>query len=336
MAVSALRAAAELHVHLRGAMPAALFARLLEKHPPREALAAAPARHLDLFRSQEHLRGFLEDGFDPASAVRLFDFQDFHGFLISYLLSSYFVRDEEDFRDLVDAVAGELACQGLRYAEVTVSVPEYRMHGIALEALTDVLSEASRRTDIRLRWIVDVVRNFGHEAGLDLLQQLLRRPPDGWVGITIGGSEADFPPAAFREVFRLARANGLRLSAHAGEAAGPESVWDAIRVLEVDRVGHGVRAIEDPWLGEFLAEKQIPLEVCPTSNLKTGVFRSLAEHSLPRLVNAGVAVTINTDDPSFFDCTLAGEFEAARAMGLDQTALEAAARNAERFAFDGP
>src|SRR5690606_1406137 len=199
------------------------------------------------------------------------------------------------FHNLVNTMAGELAGQELRSAEVTVSVPGYRIPGTALEALAEVQTEAYRRTDISLRWTEDVVRNFGHEAGLALLRQLLQRPPEGWVGITIGGSEADFPPAAFRDVFRLARANGLRLSAHAGEAAGPESVWDAIRILEVDRIGHGVRAIEDPRLVELLAEKQIPLEVCPTSNLKTGVFPSLAEHSLPQLVEAGVAVTINTD-----------------------------------------
>lgn len=315
-------------------MPTAYFARLLERTSPAEALRTAPQRHLDLFRRCSHLRPFLEPQASAEAAGRLFEFRDFPGFLASYLLSGYFVRTPEDFQGLVQAVADELAAQGLRYVEVIVSIPEYRMHGIALEPIVEALSEASRRRDIRLRWIVDLVRNLGHEAGLRLLEELLARPPQGWVGITIGGSESDFPPAPFAECFELARANGLKLSAHAGEAAGPESVWDAVRVLRVDRIGHGVRAVEDPRLLDYLAERRIPLEVCPTSNIKTGVFRSLAEHSLPRLVEAGIPVTLNTDDPTFFQTTLAGEFEAARSMGLSDEALEQASANARRFAFD--
>lgn len=317
-------------------MPAALFVKLLERRSPAEALASAPPRHLEFFGRYPHLQPFLQPGFDPARAGELFGFADFPGFLASYLLSSYFVRTEQDFRELLDAVAEALAGQGIRYAEVTVSVPEYRMHGIELDAISEALSEASRRHDIRLRWIVDLVRNFGHEAGLELLRGLLKKPPDGWVGITIGGAEADFPAAPFADCFALARANGLGLSAHAGEAAGPDSVWDAIRVLQVDRIGHGVRAIEDPRLVAYLAENQIPLEVCLTSNLKTGVYGSLQEHPLPQFVAAGVPVTLNTDDPAFFSTTLDGEFEAARSLGLDDAALDAAARNAESFAFDPP
>jgi len=315
-------------------MPAAYFARLLERISPAQALRTAPERHLEFFGRYPHLQPFLEPQASAEAAERLFEFHDFPGFLASYLLSSYFVRTPEDFRGLVQAVADELAAQGLRYAEVIVSIPEYRMHGIALEPICEALSEASNRSDIRLRWIVDLVRNFGHEAGLGLLKELLTRPPDGWVGITIGGSEADFPPAPFAECFALARANGLKLSAHAGEAAGPGSVWDAVRVLRVDRIGHGVRAVEDPRLLDYLAENQIPLEICPTSNIKTGVFQSLAEHSLPRLVEAGIPVTLNTDDPTFFQTTLAGEYDAARSMGLSDEALEQALANVRRFAFD--
>ncbi len=334
MAYSPRRPDAELHVHLRGAMPAAYFARLLERISPAEALRTAPARHLEFFRRNPHLQPLLEPEASAEAAGRLFGFRDLPGFLASYLLSGYFVRTPEDFGGLVQAVADELAGQGLRYAEVIVSVPEYRMHGIALEPIIEALSESSRRRDIRLRWIVDLVRNLGHEAGLRILKDLLARPPDGWVGITIGGAEADFPPKPFAHCYELARANGLKLSAHAGEAAGPDSIWDAVRELRVDRIGHGVRAAEDPELLDYLAEKGIPLEVCPTSNIKTGVFASFAEHSLPRLVEAGVAVTLNTDDPTFFGTTLAGEFDAARSMGLSEAVLDRALANARRFAFD--
>ncbi|MBI1357750.1 MAG: adenosine deaminase [Acidobacteria bacterium] len=332
MEPATLRPAAELHVHLRGAMPPAYFAQLLERHPPARALAQAPERHLAFFRRWPHLAGFLAP--DAPAGADLFGFSTFPGFLASYLLSGYFVRTPADFRGLLDAVATDFVAQGLRYAEVTVSVPEYLMQGIPLEAVCEALSEASRRPDIRLRWIVDLVRNFGHDAALDLLRRLLARPPAGWVGVTLGGSEAEFPPGPFRESFELARAHGLGLTVHAGEAAGPESVWEALRELRVDRIGHGVRAVEDPRLVEHLAERGIPLEVCLTGNVKTGVFPSLAAHSLPQLDAAGVAFTLNTDDPTFFATTLAGEFEAARSLGISEQALGDALANVERFAFD--
>lgn len=321
---------AELHLHLRGAMPPAYFARLLAKRTVAEALASAPERHLELFRRNPNIRAFLEG---PQPPEALFGFEGFEGFLSSYLFSGYFIRDIDDFRGLLAAVREQLASQGIVYAEVTVSIPEYRMHGIALEPLLEALSEEARLEPPRLRWIVDLVRNFGVEAADDLLIHLLRNPPEGWVGITLGGSEHLFPPGPFHRVYDRARAAGLGLSVHAGEAAGPESVWDAMCVLRVDRIGHGVRAIEDARLVAELAERQIPLEVCLTGNVRTGVYASYEAHPLIRLVEAGVAVTLNTDDPTFFETTLAQEYAAAAKVGLNQAQLAAIAKNARRHAF---
>ena len=324
---------AELHVHLRGAMPPEYFARLLAKRTVAEALAQAPERHLELFRRNGNIRQFLEG---PQPPEALFGFDSFEGFLAAYLFSGYFVRDVEDFRGLLAAVRAKLLSDGIAYAEVTVSIPEYLMHGVRLEAMVEALSEEACQEPPRLRWIVDLVRNLGVEAADGLLERLIERPPRGWVGITLGGSEHLFPPAPFAGVYARARAAGLKLTVHAGEAAGAASVWDAIRVLQVDRIGHGVRAIEDPRLVAELAERRIPLEVCLTGNVRTGVYESYEAHPLEALVKAGVQVTLNTDDPTFFGTTLAEEFERAAAMGLSAVQLEAIAANARRFAFDGP
>jgi adenosine deaminase len=179
-----------------------------------------------------------------------------------------------------------------------------------------------------------LVRNFGADAAYALLTRLLANPPGGWVGITLGGSEHLFPPAPFAGVYGRARAAGLGLTVHAGEAAGPESVWDAIRVLRVDRVGHGVRSIEDPRLVAELADRGIPVEICMTGNVRTGVYRSFEEHPLLRLIEAGVAVTLNTDDPAFFGTTLTDEFARAANLGVTKAQLDEIAKNARRYAFD--
>jgi adenosine deaminase len=128
------------------------------------------------------------------------------------------------------------------------------------------------------------------------------------IGVGIGGSEHEFPPAPFRGLFEEARAAGFRTTAHAGEAAGPESVWGAIRELRAERIGHGTRAEEDPGLVEHLADRRIPLEMCPVSNVRTRVARSLPEHPIRRYFEAGVVVTVNTDDPKMFQTSLAGEY----------------------------
>ena len=299
---------AELHVHLRGTMPDHFFAELLRKYTPSQALADAPQRHIELFRRCPNLRSFFsDDGSAAERASSLFRFRNFEQFLASYLFSGYFVRDISDFRNLIEAVRRELIAQKIVYAEVTVSLGEYVKQGLAIGALIETMDEASRiPSGIRLRWIVDLVRDFGPETTMGLLRQILEQRPESIAAITLGGAEHRFPPEQFAEHYRVARDAGLRLTVHAGEAAGPESVWGAIRSLGVERIGHGVRAIEDPRLVEYLAEKQIPLEVCPTSNIRTGVYRSYEEHPVRRLYEAGVPISISTDDPSFFGTSLTG------------------------------
>ena len=326
---------AELHVHLRGAMPVHFFAELLRKYSPTEALAGAPQRHVDLFRNCPHLLPFFSDAGDPGErAGNLFRFEDFNQFLASYLFSSYFVREISDFRNLIQAVQQELVVQSVAYAEVTVSLGEYVNQGLDIVELIEAMDEASRASSqVRLRWIVDLVRDFGPVSTMHTLRQIIGNRKDSVVAITLGGAEHRFPPEPFAEHYRVARDAGLRLTVHAGEAVGPESVWAAIRNLDVERIGHGVRSIEDLRLVEYLAETQLPLEVCLTSNICTGVYRSYEEHPVRRLYEAGVAISINTDDPSFFGTSLTKEFEHLRALGFSDDELQDLLKNSFRHAF---
>ena len=287
---------AELHVHLRGAMPPDFFAGLLEKYTPQQALKDAPARFLDSFRKYGNIRPFLRSPVE-APVHSLFHYHSFDQFLATYLFTSYFCRDVTDFRNLIAAVRAELAEQNIVYAEITVSVFEYLNQGIPMDDLTEALDEATQSPGVETVWIADLVRNIGPGKAQEILEALLRSRPRGLVGITLGGSEHQFPPAQFEQVYRTARDRGLRLSVHAGEALGPQSVWDALRILGAERIGHGIRSIEDPELVAHLAERRIPLEVCPTSNVRTGVCRNYSDHPLPSLHHAGVPLSLNTDDP---------------------------------------
>ena len=332
-----LRAApkAELHLHLRGAMPLAFFEQRLRKYRPEDALAKAPPRYMEMFERFENIRPFLKSRPNLAErAAQLFRYRTFDQFLATYLFTSHFVRDASDFRELVQAVLERLASENIVYAEITVSFIEYIEQGIGLAEMVSALDEAaSRAAPPRVQWILDPVRNIGPERALDLLQEVLRSRPKNLVGITLGGAEHLFPPAAFTKVYAVAREAGLRRTVHAGEGLGPESVWDAIRKLEVERIGHGVRSIEDPSLVRYLAENRIPLEVCPTSNLWTGIYPSYKAHPLKALHEAGVPVSINTDDPEFFRTSLSEEYGHAAETGLSETAIREIMQNGFRHAF---
>ena len=325
---------AELHVHLVGAMPREFFAEQLRKYSPREAFSDALPRHFAFWAGHEHLRNFLPDGNGEPDPRDLFRFGSFQGFLASYFLSTFYLRDLDDLRRLVAAVRRAFERENIVYAEVTISPTEHLYRkSISVEALAGFMDEVADQPGAKIRWIVDTVRNLGVESGLKTMESMLAVRPKSWIGITIGGSEDQFPPAQFAPIYRRAKDVGLRLSVHAGEAAGPESVWDAIRVLGAERIGHGVRSIEDPALVEHLAKNRIALEVCPTGNICTGVYGSREEHPLKRLHDAGVPITLNTDDPTFFGVSLTDEYVFGAERGLSQADLEAIRQNGFAFAF---
>lgn len=324
---------AELHLHLRGAMPLAYLRERLRKYRPDRALDSASNRLREWMLRQAGVRRIVESE-DPVEEVGgLFRYSSVEDFLAAYAFTGFLVRDGHDFRDLIGGVLRGLREQNVAYAEITVSLPEYLHVGIPLDDLLAALG-AERPGPPTVRWIVDLVRNFGPEAAEKTLEAVLLSRPGNVIGVTLGGAEHLHPAAPFRRLYEIAREGGLRTTVHAGEMAGPSSVWDAVRILGVERIGHGVRAIEDPRLVSYLAERSIPLEVCPTSNVLTGVFQSLEDHPVRALYEAGVPLSINTDDPTFFSVTLTEELVGLRRLGFTESEIESLAGAAFGLAFD--
>ena len=275
----------ELHVHLEGAIPLETTWDLVQKYGGDPSLP------------------------DIEALRRRFVFRDFPHFIDTWIWRNQFLREYEDFSVLAEAGARDLASQNIRYVEAFFSPADYFRHGLKTqELITAVRSGLNRVPDVKVALVVDLVRDTGPERAMVTLREVNEVRSHGVIGIGIGGSEQTFPPEPFEEVYREARRLGLHTSAHAGEAAGAASIWGAIRALKVERIGHGTRAEEDPRLLDYLAETQLPLEMCPLSNLRTGVVRSIDEHPAGRYYRRGLMVTVNSDDPKLFGNSLAEEY----------------------------
>lgn len=293
----------ELHLHLEGAIPPQAMWELISRH------------------------GGDPDVPNPAALARRFEFTDFAHFISVWEWKLRFHDTLDDYQFLAAAVADDLRRQGHVYVEAFVSPTDSPLE--PPEMLLAVRRGLDEVEGIEIALIPDLVRDTGPALAMRTLEAVISvRDEAGVVGITIGGSEQLHPPEQFASVYRRAREAGLRLTAHAGEAAGPASVRRAIEDLGVDRIGHGVRAVEDPGLVRELVQRQVPLEVCPTSNVRTKVAPSMESHQVRTLIDAGAFVTINTDDPAMFGCTLAGEFAALESLGYDDEVLRMLAENA--------
>ena len=305
---------AELHVHHIGSASPRIVSELAERHP-----GVVPS--------------------DPEALRDFFAFRDFAHFIEVYLAVVGLVRTGEDLRYLTYEVAREMAQgQSLRYAELTCTPFTSVAAGVPIEAYVEAIEDArvaaERDFGLVLRWIYDVPGESGVPAADDTLRYALDHAPEGLVGFGLGGPEQGVPRPQFEPHFAAARAAGLRSVPHAGETTGPETVWDALRLLGAERIGHGTSAASDPALLAHLAETGIPLEVCPSSNVATRAVPSLAEHPLPLFVAAGVTVTINSDDPPMFGTDLNQEYGiAARLLDLDETGVADLARTAVRASF---
>ena len=218
-----------------------------------------------------------------------------------------------------------------RRSSLAAGVVLWKMQEFA--PIFEAVREAARSSPVEVRWILDAVRQFGVEQAMRVAELAAERTDQGVVAFGIGGSEERGPAAWFTEVFAFAKQAGLRLTAHAGESMGPESVWAALE-LGAERIGHGIASVQDADLMRHLRERDIPLEICITSNLVTGVVKRLKEHPIRRLYDAGVPIVLNTDDPAMFGCTLTDEYRlAARIFGFSETELRGIAENGFRYAF---
>lgn len=306
---------AELHVHHVGSASPRIVAELAARH---EGTSPVPA--------------------DPDLLADYFTFTDFAHFIDVYLSVVDLVRTPEDLWTLTYEVARELAAQNVRYAELTLTPYTSIVRGLAAEVYCETVEDARRHAEaelgVALRWCFDIPGESGLEAADVTLDTALRLRPDGLVSFGLGGPEIGVPRPQFAPHFGQALAAGLRSVPHAGESTGPQTIWDAVLHLGAERIGHGIAAASDPALMAHLAENDITLEVCPTSNVRTRSVASLAEHPLPVLVAAGVPVTINSDDPPMFGTTISEEYAvAAELLGLDDGGVAELARVAVRASF---
>ncbi len=266
-----------------------------------------------------------------------FVWRDFLDFLNIYDAATSVIRTGEDYRDIVYEYLVACAAEGTIYVELTASADHASQVGLSdeehLAALAQGIDDARAETGIEARIVMSCVRHFGAEKAREVARRTVEGPHPYVTGFGMGGDEAGFPPEAFAPAFEIAREAGLGLTVHAGEWAGPESVRGGL-ALGVTRIGHGVRASEDPELVAELADRGTVLEVCPTSNVALGLYPSYEEHPLPALRAAGVPVTLGSDDPPYWDATIGGEYAvAAERMGFDEAALREVTKTALRAAF---
>lgn len=288
-----------------------------------------------------HLEGSIEPEtlheLDPATPVEefraLYRYENFDAFLRAFGAIGKRLRTPEDYALVTRRLLERLAEQHVRYAEIIVAAGVVIWKGQEFAPIFEAIRAEAAHSPVKVRWILDAVRQFGAEHVMRVAELAAERVDRGVIAFGIGGSEERGPAEWFREAFAFARAAGLHLTAHAGESMGPESVWAAL-ALGAERIGHGIAAVQDEALLRHLRERDIPLEVCPTSNVVTGVVKRLEDHPLRRLYDAGVPIVLNSDDPAMFRCSLTGEYRLAqRIFGFSDAELRGLAENGFRYAF---
>jgi aminodeoxyfutalosine deaminase len=263
-------------------------------------------------------------------------YTDFLGFLKAYAWVARKLSKPEHYAIATRRLLERLHEQNVTYAEITISAGVVLWKGEEFAPVYAAVQREAERSHVDVRWILDAVRQFPVEDAWQVARLAAERVGDGAVAIGIGGDEARGPARLFGEVFAWAHDHGLRLHAHAGESAGPESIWEALDI-GAERIGHGISAIRDPNLMEFLRANQVPLEICLTSNVLTGVVRSLDQHPVRTIYELGVPIILNTDDPALFRTSLLEEYEIAqKRFGFGESELHGVIRNGFRFAFDPP
>jgi adenosine deaminase len=293
----------ELHVHLEGSIRPATLLKLAKRHN-----VPLPAD-------------------DVAGLQRWYTFTDFDHFLDIYHIFARCLRTPEDVELIAREFLTGQADQHIRYSEVTYTAySQFKASGMPFEEQLDALNRArtwaAAELDTHMGLILDISRETSPEEGETLAKWAVSGMGRGVVALGIGGPEVGNPPSKFASAFSLAREAGLPVAPHAGEVGGADSMWDAIHTTNPVRIGHGVRCLEDPVLVEYLREHRIPLDVCPTSNICLKVTPDLASHPLPKLMQTGLVVTLNSDDPPMFNTTLTEEYlKCAKAFGWDKDTI---------------
>jgi aminodeoxyfutalosine deaminase len=301
---------AELHLHLEGSVDPATLLELKQRH----------GKH-----------GML------AEVEQLYQYQDFNGFLMAFKTVTEDLRSPEDYELITHRLMEKLKAESVLHAEVYVSVGVCLWRKQNFDAIFEGLEQGRVRGErdfgVSLLWIFDAVRHFGPVEAQHVAELAVRYQGSSVIGFGIGGDERRAAPELFRDVYTYGADHGLRLTAHAGETAGPESIWGALN-LRAERIGHGLTAWQDSELVGELATRQIPVEICLTSNLRTGCCRALAEHPVRNYFDQGIMITLNTDDPAMFGTSLAREYQLAQeTFGFSDEHLRELARNSFEASF---
>jgi aminodeoxyfutalosine deaminase len=301
---------AELHLHLEGAIDPGTLLELRQRHGKSSSLS---------------------------EIEQLYSYPDFTGFLMAFKAVTEDLQTAGDYELITYRMMERLKAQHVLHAEVYVSVGVCLWRKQDFEAIFEGLDRGRRNGErdfgVSLLWIFDAVRQFGPAAAREVFEAAARYRERNVVAIGIGGDERKGPPELFRDAYAYAAENGLHLTAHAGENAGPESVWGALN-LRAERIGHGLTAAQDPELVEELSTRQVPVEICLTSNLRTGSCPSLSAHPVRQYFDQGIMITLNTDDPAMFRTSLAREYQLAQqSFGFTEEHLREVARNSFEASF---
>jgi len=301
---------AELHLHLEGAIQAATLLELKHRHGQSGSLA---------------------------EVEKLYRYSDFDSFLMAFKAVTEHLRSPEDYELIAYGLMQQLKEENILHAEIYVSVGVCLWRNQDFPAIFEGLERGRQRGErdfgISVLWIFDAVRHFGAEAAQKVFELAVRYRDRNVIAVGIGGDEQKAKPELFRDSYAYAADNGLHLTAHAGETAGPESIWGAIN-LRAERIGHGLTAAQDPDLVEELAQRQVPIEICITSNVRTGCCKTVSEHPVKQYFDHGLMITVNTDDPAMFGTTLSHEYQIAQqAFGFTDEHLRELARNSFEASF---
>jgi adenosine deaminase/aminodeoxyfutalosine deaminase len=301
---------AELHLHLEGAIEPATLRELRQRHGKSST---------------------------AAEVQQLYRYDDFTGFLMAFKTVTEDLQTPGDYELITYRLMENLKAQGVLHAEVYVAAGVCLWRKQDFDAIFEGLERGRERGQrdfgISLLWIFDAVRQFGADEARKVFEYAVRYHDRNVVGIGIGGDEQKGPPEMFRDVYAFAADHGLHLTAHAGESTNPESIWGALN-LHAERIGHGLKAYQDPELIEELATRQVPIEICITSNLRTGCCHSLAEHPVRNYFDQGLMITLNSDDPAMFETSLINEYQLAQtAFAFTDEHLRELARNSFEASF---
>src|ERR1700686_2717179 len=308
---------AELHLHLEGSIQPATVCALTAQH--------------NILLTEDEVR-------------RRYTYRDFAGFIDAFKWVTSFLREPSDYALIARDLSEHLLTQGVVYAEVTLSIGVMLLRKQQPEANFEAILRATEpfeKQGLRLNWIFDAARQFGREAAMDVVHAAKRCQSKTIIAFGIGGDEMSVATQEFRPVYEQAANMGLHLLMHAGEVGGPEKIREAIELLNVERIGHGIAAAQDPELMDLLVDRRIPLEICPQSNVRTGALAKqlrlhdarIEDHPLPQLWRHGIPIVLSTDDPAMFHTTLQAEYKNVAQMGLSETELAKLAAMSFEHAF---